>query len=336
MSNGRFFSDCDPWFDRRFIDAWLRWGGGIEGGPVGVRGLAVAKQLEGLVPGDTRELIVFPIIPSLRDGVSRQVVSAWLTIKDDEGDLDAAENVPWSASGARQKITTTNNPGFGQILDQVSPELRFDLKSTNTAFLTGRRTYYFDCRIEMSDGAKYSVEVGNFTIGQPVALPQGAQMSILRTIHRNTTVVGNVGGGLDGLHSASVPAASLKSNGDYLRVWLSGEFAANNNNKQIRISFGGQVLIDTGQVDFDSGDWAYEVVLTRLTSTTVRVSIINSAGSINFLDAVVSGSGSVGAGNSVITVSDLAVNALILLVEAQGVADNDVTQNLSIIELSQA
>lgn len=336
----RFWDDwfgCSPLLldDGKFIESWLTWGGGVEGGPVGVRGLTVRRQLDGLPPGDTKELIVFPIIPILREGVTRQVVTAWLTIKDSFGDIDPLDNAPWSAAGGRQKVTTTNNPGFGQILDQVGGDLRFDLKAGNTAFLDPRRAYYFDCKVEMSDGSKYSVETSSFMTGQAVGLPPGEQMSILRTLSRNITVVGNLGAGLDTLHSISIPANSLKTNGDYLRARLSGEFATNDNNKRVRVTFGGQAVLDTTQVDFDSGDWSYEIVLTRLTSTTVRVSVISASGAINFLSAVVSGSGAIGAGNSVITVADLAANALTLLVEAEAVADNDVTQNLSIVELSQ-
>src|SRR5262245_7676029 len=227
--NGLFYSRprFDTFDDARFIDSWLLWGGGIEGGPVGVRGLTVHRQLEGLPPGDTKELVVFPIIPILRAGGTRQIVTAWLTIKDSFGDIDPSDNAPWSAAGGRQKITTTNNPGFGQIIDQVGGELRFDLKAGNTAFLDPRRNYYFDCKIEMSDGSKYSVEIDSFMTGQAVALPEGQQMSILRTIHRNMTAVGNLGAGLDSLHSFTLPLASLKTDGDYLRAWLSGEFATN-------------------------------------------------------------------------------------------------------------
>lgn len=162
-------SAYDSGWDHEWAASLAQYGGG----PLGVRGLPVCKQLDGLIPGDTRELLVYPVVPVLRAGVSRAVTVAWFSIKDDETDADATENAVWTAVGARQKITTTNNPGIGQILQAVTPELRFDLTAANTVFLTARRTYYFDVQVKMEDGAIYTVEAGAFTTGQQITIATG-------------------------------------------------------------------------------------------------------------------------------------------------------------------
>src|SRR5262245_47848991 len=48
-----------------------------------------------------------------------------------------------------------------------------------------------------------------------------------RCIQRDTSTVGNVGAGLDTLHTFSLPAGSLATNGDYLQVEYAGAAAGN-------------------------------------------------------------------------------------------------------------
>ena len=152
----------------------------------------------------------------------------------------------------------------------------------------------------------------------------------------DTSVVGNVGAGVDALHTFTLPANSLRSNGDYLRVRYSGKFASNNNDKRILITFDAQTASDTTLADFDLGDWIYDLTYIRLSSTTVRVAINNAVGFVSFFNGAAGGSGVVGGSNTQsITVANLNSNAVTLLVSAEATADNDVTQNLSILELVQ-
>lgn len=146
------------------------WAGSLRGQHLGVYGHALVDQLAGLVAGDTRELIIYPIVPNLRSGASRTVTLAYLTFKDKETDTDPTVNAAFNSDGGRLSITTTNVAGRGQILDASTPELRFDLTAVNTALLTARRVYFFDCQIVMSDVAIYTVERGCVELGKGITL----------------------------------------------------------------------------------------------------------------------------------------------------------------------
>lgn len=84
----------------------------------------------------------------------------------------------------------------------------------------------------------------------------------------NTTAVGNVGGGEDDLITYSVPAATLSSDGDSLEISAWGTFAANGNNKTIKIKFGGTTILDTGAVAANSGSWVIRATVVRTSATT--------------------------------------------------------------------
>lgn len=142
-------------------DDWdEEWSASLRGQHLGVFGLSLAAQLHGLVAGDSRELLVFPIVPQLRSGATRTVSKAYFTLKDKDADSDPTENAAFSADGGRLGVTTSDVTGVGQIISASTPEIRFDLTAANTALLTARRAYFFDCQIVMSDGAIYTVEQG--------------------------------------------------------------------------------------------------------------------------------------------------------------------------------
>lgn len=159
-----------------------------------------------------------------------------------------------------------------------------------------------------------------------------------RCIHRDTSTVGNVGVGLDNLHSFSLPANSLATNGDWLRVTYAGNLATNDNNKRLVTSLDAQTVEDTGLIDIDQGWWRVEGTYTRLSATSVFAEQHIVFGFLSQLDGTAAQSGSSQrhiARNGTLTVSNLTSNAVTVLVQAEATANNDVTQNLSIIELCQ-
>ena len=167
-----------------------------------------------------------------------------------------------------------------------------------------------------------------------------------RCIHRNITTVGTVTTGLDSLHSFSLDTPNrLLTNGDWVRVTYAGNLATNDNQKRLQTSFDAQVLENTGLIDIDQGWWRVEGTYTRLSATTVFAEQQIVFGFLNQLDGAAAQAGSSQrhiARNAVLTVANLTSNAVTLLVQAEtdGVAGgvggtNDITQNLSIIELCQ-
>lgn len=158
---------------------------------------------------------------------------------------------------------------------------------------------------------------------------------IPKNIETNVTGVGNVGTGLDSLHSFTLPADSLAKDKDYLRVRYAGTFATNDNDKRIVISFGGQTVHDPGLFDQDTGSWTYDIVYVRRNSTTVIFSLLAVWFAAVINDGVPAALDSIILGLcGTLTVSNLNTNAITMLVQAEGTANNDVVQEISVIDLT--
>lgn len=164
--------------------------------------------------------------------------------------------------------------------------------------------------------------------------------SAVRCIHTDTSTVGNVGAGLDTLHTFSLPAGTLATNDDYLTIRYAGKFAANDTDKRVNASFGGTTYEGISALDIDDGTWKIEARIIRLSSTSVRVSSHMSwfalhVSSTNTVTAFSGGFLSVTRNTDITGLADLSSNAMTMAVQGEGAANNDVTQNLSIIELRQ-
>ncbi|MBK7885459.1 MAG: hypothetical protein IPJ81_17965 [Chitinophagaceae bacterium] len=65
-------------------------------------------------------------------------------------------------------------------------------------------------------------------------------------INTNTTDVGNIGTGEDDLMTYSIPAGKLANNGDYAEFTMTLSFAANANNKQVKLYYGANNFYASG------------------------------------------------------------------------------------------
>lgn len=85
----------------------------------------------------------------------------------------------------------------------------------------------------------------------------------------NSTAVGNVGTGEDDLITYSVPANTLRTDGQYLRFEMAGTFAATGNDKRVRIKFGSTTLLDTDAIaTSDLGGWIARGTILRTGAAT--------------------------------------------------------------------
>ena len=154
--------------------------------------------------------------------------------------------------------------------------------------------------------------------------------------YSDITIVGNVGAGIQTLHSFNLPAGTLANNGHWIRCTYSGTFATNDNDKRIQILFDGQIVEDFGNFDFDTGVWKVYIDYVRITSTTVRVGYMGMYGTPLVIDdsAIVGGTQDVIylPRNALITVSNLNLLPVILSVTGSATANDDITQNQSLIE----
>lgn len=93
------------------------------------------------------------------------------------------------------------------------------------------------------------------------------------TSNVNTTQVGNIGTGEDDLITYSLPANSLPRDGAYIEFETAGTFAANANNKQVKIYFGATVIFATGAQAFNAGAWTAKCTVIRTGATTQKASV---------------------------------------------------------------
>lgn len=170
----------------------------------------------------------------------------------------------------------------------------------------------------------------------------GTVANVLRRVHRNVTPVGNVGAGLDVLHSFTLDTPNrLVTDLDDIQAVYGGIIAANDNNKRFVIQFDGQILFDCGLLDFDGAGgrdmWSLHVSIVRVTATTINAVVHCIIGQIFADGAGVISSTNVLARSFVtngVVVSNMTNNPIVLSVLAEGVADNDVIQNTSVISVA--
>lgn len=94
---------------------------------------------------------------------------------------------------------------------------------------------------------------------------------------------GNTGTGEDLLMGVAVGSGLLANDGDYILMTVSGTFAANNNNKTVKVHFnqsGSPVeLFSSGAVAFNDGFWHFSVEIVRTGGTFQKCSVVFHANS---------------------------------------------------------
>lgn len=154
----------------------------------------------------------------------------------------------------------------------------------------------------------------------------------------DTRAVGNVGAGTDTLHTYKLRAGILANNFDIVKARYAGNVTASANARSINVTLDGQALTQMGAVFVSGTDlgWSIDVYIVRTSPTEVRTSttlLINDT----YVDTanVATSFGNGGffeVWTKTLTVSNLNTVTMNLLVNAVGVADNDVVQRLSIID----
>lgn len=138
----------------------------------------------------------------------------------------------------------------------------------------------------------------------------------------NTTPVGNINGGEDNLITYTMQPNVLAKDGYNVEIKAWGTFAANANNKTIKLKFGSATLYDTGAVAANDGSWEITATVTR-TGTAAEQSIASIISS----NALIISSTTY----SVPTVSLSAT--VIIKCTGEGTATNDVIQKGLLIKV---
>lgn len=98
------------------------------------------------------------------------------------------------------------------------------------------------------------------------------------SLYTNSSEAENVGSGETDLMEYELFANALGVNGDYLDVEIWGIFAANANNKRIRLYFGSTVIFDTMAIALNDGSWYIKakVIREELADQNAIASVISS------------------------------------------------------------
>ncbi len=137
----------------------------------------------------------------------------------------------------------------------------------------------------------------------------------------NTTQVGNVGAGEDDLITYTIPANVLNTNGDQIRFRMAGTFAANANNKRVRIKYGATTLLDTTALAFNNADWTAHGTIVRTGATTQKA-----------ICEFASGSALLTSSCDYTAPAETLSGTVVLKATGEATSNNDITEEFHIVE----
>lgn len=149
------------------------------------------------------------------------------------------------------------------------------------------------------------------------------KLNLSGIISVDTTAASNSGSGETDLITYTVTANTLENNGDILSVKAWGVFAANANNKTLKLKFGSQTILTTGAVAANDGSWEINATIIRKTPTTqeITASITSSNTSITQSSTRTAGT------------QDLTTDVIIKCT-GQGTSTTDLTEDALVIGLT--
>lgn len=110
------------------------------------------------------------------------------------------------------------------------------------------------------------------------------QVAVSGNLKSNVTDAGNVGAGEDDLMTYTIPAGLLITNGDYLEFTMTFTFAANANNKQVKIYYGGTTIYASGAQAQNDGMMQVKGSIIRTGATTQRITFDQDNNTTLFTD----------------------------------------------------
>ena len=172
---------------------------------------------------------------------------------------------PTGGSGTNVAAGVLNLRGPASTGNAVPGKLRL---STTTAGSSGTTLQTHTTRAEIDGTGRFTKQIGS----------SSSYATIGGTANVNTTAVGNVGTGEDDLITYALPANALAANGDYVEIEAFGTLASNANNKEVKLYFGSTVLLTTGSIALNGGDWAIRARVIRTGAATQKAIAWISAG----------------------------------------------------------
>lgn len=155
------------------------------------------------------------------------------------------------------------------------------------------------------------------------ALRAKFQLSLSGMLSVSTESESNSGSGETDLISYLLDNNTLANNGDCLTIKLWGVFAANANNKTLKLKFGSQTILDTGAIAANGGSWEINATIIRKSPTTQEISSL----------IVSSNSSVVGSATRTAGTQDCSTD-LTIVCTGQGSSSSDIVQYALIIGLT--
>lgn len=146
------------------------------------------------------------------------------------------------------------------------------------------------------------------------------QAALGGTLFVSTTSTGNVGAGEDNLISYNVPASTLGLNNERLVFKAAGTIANNANQKRIKVFFGSDTLFDTGATGLPTSaaiDWEITGEIFRTGAATQKAIV-----------KIVTDNSTFGSSVNYATATRTLSSANTLKLTGEGVADNDIVQEV--------
>lgn len=183
----------------------------------------------------------------------------------------------WKRTGGYQS-SVTNLQGLKASVNEINMLVGINIDDTvqdqidSKATLAdlGNMAFQNKNTIDITGGAIQNVSISNSAITIPVA-GTTLNLNLMGILHTDATPIGNVGTGEDTLINYSLPANTLATNLQYIDIDAWGTFAANANNKRLKLKFGTQVILDTTSVAANAGSWWIKSKIVRTGATTQQI-----------------------------------------------------------------
>lgn len=308
----------------------------------------VGKMNQDAFAGNLGDILIEDVI---NDGIvnkapSENAVFDALALKLDIADLPAAQNLQQVTdignqttnniivNGDTKAIRVTNagnsgsasleidNTGFPSLdlqwsNDEVGGNIRVDNLSEHKIYQLPN-TAVTETVLAVSVNGKYAEDDGSITLTSD-DLPDINKKA--ENINTSTTDVGNIGSGEDDLITYAIPAGKLATNGDYAEFTMTLSFAANANNKQVKLYYGATNFYASGAQAQDNGTMEITGKIVRTSATTQKITFHQINNTALFPDYA-----------NFATASETMANAITLKATGEATSDNDIVQKILLVK----
>lgn len=171
----------------------------------------------------------------------------------------------WSRTGGYETYIVNLN-GLEASVQELNTLVGIDTNTTvqaqlNLKFNTadaGTMAYQNANNVAITGGALSGVTITNSNVSGVLKVKIGAASTLSTcgvSLFTNAGTAANVDNTENNLMTYTLAANSLNAAGVYLDIEVWGTYAANANNKRIRLYFGSQVIFDTSVIAANAGNW---------------------------------------------------------------------------------